>query len=160
MPGSPKKVAFFVFVSSVMTGAGGGLLVHYARALPKPDTTRPAEIPGVVVEVLTVACGRPSRPATCYRPVVGYTHDGQSRQVATRSRYRTSSPHRKGDRVAVLVEPDGTAWTAPEWDSRQKERQRDYASKRNFPLLMGVLLIGVAAFGLLLAAGVAFAKPA
>ena len=44
--------------------------------------------------------------------------------------------------MGVLVEPDGTAWTAPEWDTRLKERLRDYNSKRNFPLLMGVMLLG------------------
>ena len=94
------------------------------------------------------------------RPVVGYTRDGQSLQVATRSLYRTSSPHRKGDRVGVVVGPDGAAWTAPEWDIRQKELLRDYASKRTFPLVMGVMLLGVAAVGILLATGVAFAtKP-
>jgi hypothetical protein len=88
------------------------------------------------------------------RPVVGYTYGGRALQVASRHVYRPS-PHRKGDQVAVLVDTDGTAWIASEWDARQAERERDHASARNFPLVMGVLLLACAAFGILLGAGVA-----
>ena len=103
----------------------------------------------------TAVCGPRSRRSTCYRPIVGYAHGGQPQRVASRSLYRPASPHRKGDAVAVLVEADGTAWLAPEWDARQAEREREHSSARNFPLLMGVLLLGCGGFGLLLATGIA-----
>ena len=148
------RVALLASLTSAAMAAGGGLLVHAALAVPPPDRHRPPEVAGLVLEVATTACGPRNRRATCYRPIVGYTHGGQAQQVASRSLYRSASPHRKGDAVAVLVEPDGTAWLAREWDDRQTAREREHASARNFPLLMGVLLLGCAGFGLLLAAGI------
>jgi hypothetical protein len=148
------RVALLASLASTVMAAMGGVLVRVALTLPQPDRHRPAEVAGVVLEVATTACGPRNRRTTCYRPIVGYTHGGQPQQVASRSLYRSTSPHRKGDAVAVLVEPDGSAWLAQEWDDRQAGRERDHASARNFPLLMGVLLLGCAGFGLLLAAGI------
>ena len=152
---SPARIALAVSLTSTAIGAGGGLLVHGALTLTPPDRLRPLEVSSLVLEVETTVCGPRNRRATCYRPIVGYTHGGQPRQVASRSLYRSASPHRKGDAVAILIEGDGTAWLAREWDARQAERGRDHASARNFPLIMGVLLLGCGGFGLLLAAGIA-----
>jgi hypothetical protein len=151
---SPTGLALAVSLASTAIGAWGGLLVHGALTLTPPDRLRPLEVSGLVLEVETTVCGPRNRRATCYRPIVGYTHGGQGRQVASRSLYRSASPHGKGDAVAILIEGDGTAWLAREWDDRQAARERDHASARNFPLIMGVLLLGGGGFGLLLAAGI------
>jgi hypothetical protein len=152
-----RAAALLVFLSSALTAAGGGWLVYRALTLPAPDRRRPVEVSGRVIEVATASCGAGRRRGTCYRPIVGYTRDGRTLQVALRSLYRPS-PNREGDRVAVLVEEDGTAWVASEWDTRQADRERDYRSARLFPLSMGVMLLACGAFGMLLAVVLAFAR--
>jgi hypothetical protein len=152
------KVGLAVMCLSLSTGAGGAGLVKYARAIPAPDAAVPRALTGIVTGVVVEACGYINRRTTCYRPVVDYTDtsSGQSHQIVSRTSYRTSSPHRKGERVTVYVEKAGAAWLAREWDDRQATRQRDYENKRDFPLIMGWLLIGCCAFGLLLGAGLIF----
>ena len=61
----------------------------------------------------------------CYRPVVGYTERGMPKQVTSRSS-DTPTPHREGDAVAVLVDADGQAWIASEWDTAQGVREREF----------------------------------
>jgi hypothetical protein len=125
--------------------------------MPAPAHERPRAVPGKVVEVLATPCfhrgGRPTR--TCFRSVVGYEDGGQTLQIVSSSAYRPAR-HAKGDAVDVLVETDGTAFIDMEWEAKQAELARDFASARTFPLWMGFLLSGGGAFGLLLAAGLTF----
>lgn len=141
---------------SLTTGAAGVGLVKYAAARPAPPSATPRSLTGVVTDILVEPCGSSNRRVNCQRPVVDYTDDGEPRQFVSRTGYSPSSPHRKGERVTVYVEPAGTVWLALEWDARQAERQRDFEARRRIPFMMGWLLIGCGAFGLLLGAGVAF----
>lgn len=152
------KVGLAVMCLSLSTGAGGAWLVKFAHAIPAPHEPTPRALTGTVTEIVVQSCGYSNRPATCYRPVVDYTDttSGQSHQIVSRTGYRTSSPHRKGEGVTVYLEKAGTAWLALEWDARQAKLQREYEDKRHFPLVMGWLLAGCAAFGLLLGAGLIF----
>jgi hypothetical protein len=154
------KVAIAVMALSLSTGAGGALLVKRANAIAAPREPERRALTGTVVEIVVEGCGTPNRRTTCYRPVVSYTdgdvNGGQPQQLVSRTRYRPSSPHQKGENVTVYVDSGGTGWLAREWDARQAERQQKYEQARDFPLTMGWLLIGCGAFGLLLAAGLAF----
>jgi hypothetical protein len=145
---------------SLATGGGGALLVKRAHTITAPREPARRALTGTVTEVLVQPCGSRTRPSTCYRPVISYIDSDasgrQPQQIISRTGYRSSSPHEKGDRVTVYIEPGGMGWLAREWDARQAERQREYADARRFPLVMGWLLIGCAAFGLLLAAGLMF----
>jgi hypothetical protein len=152
------KIGIAVMCLSLSTGAGGAGLVRYAHAMPAPHAPTPRALTGTVTGIVVEPCGNRRPPATCYRPVVDYTDTttGQSHQIVSRTGYRPSSPHRKGERVTVYVEKAGAAWLAREWDERQARRQREYEDKRSFPLTMGWMLLGCGAFGLLLGAGIAF----
>lgn len=155
------KVGLAVMCLSLSTGAGGALLVKRAHAIAAPHEPARRALIGTVTEVLAQPCGTRNRPSTCYRPVVSYTdtiRGAQPQQIVSRTGYRPSSPHRKGEHVTVYVEAsgDGTAWLASEWDARQVKRRSEYADARSFPLAMGRLMIGCAAFGLLLGAGLIF----
>ncbi len=148
-----------MFTICVLFGGGGALLVRHARSLPMPDRTRPPEIAAVVFEVLATPCRRRRNSGTCFRPVASFAHEGQTQQVAARGIY-SHSPVQKGDPVAVLVDKQGGPWLAFEWDTRLAEQERDATSARRFPLWMGYLILGCAAFGVLLSVGIAFARSA
>jgi hypothetical protein len=155
-------VGIAVMCLSLSTGAGGALLVKRAHAIPAPHQPTPRALTGTVTDIVVEPCGNSRPKPNCYRPVITYTDatDGsQPQQIVSRTGYRPSSPHRKGERVTVYIETGGahgTAWLASEWDARQAKRQREYADARGFPLAMGWLLVGCAAFGLLLGAGLIF----
>jgi hypothetical protein len=157
---APTTVALAVLLASLPTAAGGAWLVQRALALPAPDRTRPPEVPGVVTFVAAMGCGTRSRPAQCYRPTATYRQGGEERRVASRALYRSSSPLRQGEPVPVLVEADGTAWLAFEWERQLADRVRDHAQARRLPLVMGGLLVACGAFGILLAVAAARATPA
>ena len=154
---SPTGIGLVVLTISVAFGAAGGLLIRKALTMPAPDARRPREVAGLVVEVISARCSQRRNPGTCYRPVVSYTDHGVLRRVASRTLYSPSSPHNRGERVPVLIENDGTTWIASEWERRLADQQRDHASARRFPLIMGLMLAGCAAFAMVLAAGVLFA---
>jgi hypothetical protein len=153
---STTVAAVVVLCLSLSTGAGGYVLVHKARAMPAPDARTRVTHTGTVVGMVVEPCSR-RRRGPCFRPVVDYREGdgGQPKQIVSRTRY-SSSPHKKGDRVGVIVALDGGVWIASEWEARQARLQDDYQDKRGFPLTMGWLLIGCAGFGILLAAGLAF----
>jgi hypothetical protein len=143
-------------ITSLAIGLGGAGFVRHARAIPLPATPPHHVLRGTVTELLVSPCGPRNRPrGPCFRPVVDYTDEGRARQTVSRTRY-SDSPYRKGDRVDVFVERDGTAWNASEWEERAAARQRDYDKAHDFPNTMGWLLIGCAGFGLLLGAGLIF----
>lgn len=151
------KIGVAMMCLSLSTGAGGAGLVKHAHAMPAPPSARPRALTGTVTDILIEPCGSANRRASCQRPVIDYTDaSGQPRQLVSRTGYSPSSPHGKGERVTVFIEPTGAAWLALEWDARQAKLQREYEGKRGFPLMMGWLLIGCSAFGLLLGAGIAF----
>jgi hypothetical protein len=153
---SPTGIGLVALAISVVMGAAGGLLIWKAVTMPAPDDRRPREVAGLVVKVISARCSERRNPGTCYRPVVSYTEHGVLRQVASRTLYGPSSPHERGERVPVLIENDGTVWIASEWERRLADRQRDFASARRFPLIMGLMLAGGAAFAMILAAGLLF----
>jgi hypothetical protein len=154
------KVGIAVMMLSLSTGAGGAFLVQKAHAIEAPRETERRALTGTVIEIVAEACGYTNSRTTCYRPVVAYTdsniEDDKPQQLVSRTRYRPSSPHNKGERVIVYVERSGDAWLATEWDARHAQRRQEYESTRGFPLTMGWLLLGCAAFGLVLGAGIAF----
>jgi hypothetical protein len=152
------RVGLAVMCLSLTTGAGGAGLVKIAHAIPSPHEPAPRALTGTVSGILAEGCGYTNRRTTCYRPVVDYTDSltGQPRQIVSRTGYRTKSPLRRGERVTVYIEKAGAAWLAMEWDERQARRQDEYETKRDFPLMMGWILIGCCAFGLLLGAGLIF----
>lgn len=76
-------------------------------------------------------------------------------QVVSKTAYRPAR-HAAGDRVTVLVLADGTAWIETEWADRWAVREREHASARRSPLVIGWLLVGCGALGGLLAAGLGF----
>lgn len=141
--------------TSLLTGGGGWLLVRHAQAMRPPAEPTGRTIAGTVTEVVTETCGSGNRRRTCYRPVVSYVDGGETRQIVSRTAYRPS-PHEKGDPAPVLVLTTGEAWMAAEWEARRDRRLDDFQRKRGFPLTMGWLLVGCAAFGVLLAAGLVF----
>jgi hypothetical protein len=152
-------VAVLVMCTSLSTAGFGALMVKRAHAIPVPRAPERRTVTGTVVDLVVQPCFR--RRSTCFRPVVSYSDTslagGEPQQLVSRTAYSPSSPHKKGERVSVYIESKGgAAWLAREWDERQAERQRQYEQKRDFPLGMGWLLIGGGAFGLLLAAGIAF----
>lgn len=137
---------------------GGGLwLVQYANAMPKPDETRPRAVSGTVTELLATPCfqrgGRPRR--TCFRTVVAYHDAGQARQISSRAVYHPAR-HDRGQKVEVLVKPDGSDFIADEWEERLADAKRDHRKAWFFPWSMGWLIAGCGAFTLLLAAAVTF----
>jgi hypothetical protein len=157
------KVGIAVMALSLSTGGGGAFLVKWAHAMAAPREPEPRALLGTVVEIVAESCGTTNRRTTCYRPVVSYmdgaasgTSSGQPQQLVSRTRYRPSSPHQKGERVAVYIDSTGTGWLASEWAARQAERQREHEKARDFPLVMGWMLILCAAFGLLLGLGLIF----
>jgi hypothetical protein len=141
---------------SIAIGGGGMGLVRHARAMPAPEQPAMRTLAGTVVSVVVAPCGNVNRRRTCYRPAVDYSDEGKRLQVVSRTAYSPSSPHKTGEKVTVLVEPNGTAWIASEWAERQAVRQRDYEGRRDFPLWMGWILVGCAGFSLLLGAGLIF----
>jgi hypothetical protein len=141
---------------SLTTGAGGAWLVKFANAIPAPNDPTPRALTGTVTDILVQPCGNRNRRANCQRPVVNYTDiSGQPQQLVSRTGYSPTSPLRKGERATVYVEKTG-AWLALEWDARQARRQREYEDRRGFPLVMGWLLAGCGALGVLLGAGLIF----
>ena len=152
------KAGIAMLCLSLATGAGGVGLVSFAHAIPVPQEPTPHALTGTVTGIVVQGCGYTNRRTTCYRPVVDYidTVSGQSHQIVSRTSYRTTSPLRKGESVTVYVEKTGPAWLAMEWDARQARRQREYEDKRDFPLMMGWILIGCCAFGMLLGTGLIF----
>jgi hypothetical protein len=161
------KVGLAVMCLSLSTGAGGGLLVKHAHAIAAPPEPARRALIGTVTDIVVEQCGNSRPKPNCYRPVVTYTDPANGRQPQTlvsRTGYRPKSPHNRGERVTVYIESGGsgsgssggTAWLASEWDERQAERQRRYADKREFPLVMGWMLVGCAGFGVLLGAGLIF----
>lgn len=143
-----------VLLLSCTTAAGGAFLVKRAQALPVPIVPGHRAVPGSVIEVQATPCPR-RRPGTCFRTIAEYQDDGQPVQVASRGIYRPAA-HAKGDTLSVIVEADGTAWIEAEWARRLADRRDDYARQRDFPLMMGWLLVGCAAFGALLGLGLIF----
>jgi hypothetical protein len=124
--------------------------------MPAPVTPAHRIVPGTVSELLATPCGTANRPrGTCFRPVVDYTDQGQAKQTVSRTRY-SDPPCRRGDRVDVFVESNGTAWNAAEWEARAAKNQDQYKRTRDFPLTMGWILVGCAAFGILLGFGLIF----
>lgn len=162
------KVGLAVMCLSLSTGAGGGLLVKHAHAIAAPQEPARRALTGTVTDIVVEKCGNSRPKPNCYRPVVTYTdpasNGGEPQYLVSRTGYRPTSPHRKGERVTVYIEAGGSgsnssggnAWLAREWDDRQAKRHSEYAGKRDFPLTMGWLLVGCAAFGILLGAGLIF----
>jgi hypothetical protein len=148
-------VAIAALGLSLGTAGAGAWLLQRAYGMPFPAEPARRAIAGTVVEVLATPCPSRRRPGTCWRPVANFMDGGASKQAAARGVYRPA-PLRKGDPVTVLVEADGTAWLQLEWDARQARRVSDHESARRFPLLIGWLLVGCGAFGVLLAAGLVF----
>jgi hypothetical protein len=143
-------------ITSFVIGLGGAGFVRHARAIPAPVTPAHRVLSGTVTELLATPCSQTRRHrGTCFRPLVAYTDEGQSKQVVSVTHYRPP-PYQKGDRVDVFVETNGTAWHAREWNDRRDERQHQYEQARGFPLTMGWILVGCSAFGLLLGAGLIF----
>jgi len=142
--------------SLISGGVGAGLVVHVHAMVP-PDQIRPRAVPGTVVDLIAVPCfrrgGRPTR--TCFRSIVAYEDAGRPSRVESRSVYHPAK-HARDEKVEVLLAPDGTAFIDVEWETRQAELMRDFRSARNFPALMGWLLLGGGALGLLLSAALIF----
>lgn len=155
-------MAVLVMCTSLSTAGFGALLVKRAHAMPAPVPPPHRTLAGTVVDMVVEPCFR--RRSTCFRPVVEYAdptrtagEGGAPQQIASRTAYSPSPPHKRGERVSVYIESTGgEVWLASEWDERQAQRQREYERKRNSPLMMGWLLIACGTFGLLLAAGLAF----
>jgi hypothetical protein len=151
------RVGLLLLLPTLLCLGGGWSLVRYANGLPVPDHARPRAVPGTVSDLVAVPCfrrgGRPTR--TCFRTIVDYEDAGQVQQLPSRSVHHPAL-HARGDKVEVLVKPDGTAFIDREWEDDRKVAMRDYRKARDFPLLMGWLLAGCGAFAGLLSAGVTF----
>jgi hypothetical protein len=141
---------------SLAFAAGGCGLVRHARARPAPVTPAHRVTPGTITDLVATPCGTANRPrGTCFRLLASYMDQGHAKQLVSRSRYRPA-PHAKGDRVDVFVEGDGTAWIDREWHDRLAQRQDEFDRSRNFPGVMGWMLVGCGAFGALLGLGLIF----
>jgi hypothetical protein len=141
-----------VLGASAILAAGAAGVWRHAASLPASSASAARAIEGRVVDVLAQTCGYASRTYTCYRPVVAYRDGGLERQAVARSATRPASMQ-KGDAAGVLVFGDGTAWLASEWRTRQAEREREHASARRTPTVIGWLLAGCAACSALLGIG-------
>ncbi len=153
-----RHLAALLAVSMLVMGAGGAWLVARAARLPPPAAPAFVEAAGRVVAVPTELCGTKSRPRTCYRPVVGYTVRGETRQEASRSRYRSESPYRVGDSVPVLLGDDGSVWLEPEWDSSHQAELTEVRREKTMLYILGSLLLGPAFLGAILVVAVLRAR--
>jgi hypothetical protein len=142
----------------VMLGASAilaaGAAGAWRQAAPRPAASAAAarEIEGRVVDVRAQTCGYANRTYPCYRPVVAYRDGGLERQAVARSA-TNPPPMKMGDAAAVLVFADGAAWLAAEWRAGQAEREREDASSRRTPTMIGWLLAGCAVCSALLGLG-------
>jgi hypothetical protein len=150
-------MALLLLLPSLISGAIGAALVVHVHAMVPPDQIRPRAVPGTVVDLIGVPCfrrgGRPTQ--TCFRSIVDYEDAGRASRVESRKAYHPAK-HARDQKVEVLLAPDGTAFIDVEWETRQAELMRDFRSARNFPGLMGWLLLGGGALGLLFSAALIF----
>ena len=151
----PTRLALALLCVSVLTGVGGAVLVVRALAIPAPAEPNLRRLSGTVVEIVTTECGTGNRRGTCYRPVLAFEDGGKPMQVVSRTAYR-QKPFEKGAGVPVVIDADGTAWMAPEWETLQADRQRAYNAARSFPFIVGLIVLGCAGFGVLLGIGLLF----
>ena len=154
--GSRVGLALVLLAGALAPAALGGYLVSKGPS-PLPEV-RPASVTGRVVRIESRA-STSRHKGTLYRTVVEYAAAGKLLEAASRSVYR-SARHRVGDDVTVLLLPDGDVWLAFEWEAERASEQRDRSKQRWTNRLMGGLLLGCAAFALLLAVVVLRAQPA
>jgi hypothetical protein len=152
---SATSVGLFLLIPTVFTLGGGWWLVRYANGIPVPEQTRPRAVPATVTELVAVPCfyrsGRPRR--TCFRTVVDYEDPaGSAKRLPSRKAYHPAA-HAIGSKVLVLVKPDGTVILDREWEADTASAVRDYKRARNFPLVMGWMVLVVGGFMALLVVG-------
>jgi hypothetical protein len=153
--GSRVGLALVLLAGALAPAALGGYLVSKGPS-PLPEV-RPASVTGRVVRIESRA-STSRHKGTLYRTVVEYAAAGKLLEAASRSVYR-SARHRVGDDVTVLL-LDGDVWLAFEWEAERASEQLDRSKQRWTNRLLGGLLLGCAAFTLLLSVGVLRARPA